>query len=296
MTGLNSELVSIINKGLQNIGNEEIHKILAKWTNLPKHEDRIVLTPAEKAWLAEHPVIRVASDPAFAPLEWLNKNGEFSGLAIDYLREIESHLGVRFEIDKGSTWQELIKKGKSRQVDIFSCVSKTPGREEYLTFTSTYLSFPIKFFTRKAAGYIGSESMLYGRRVAVIKGYYTEEVLQRDHPEIILFPAKTIKDALRMLQDGRVDAFMGDLLTTGHEITRSGFTDIKVGGDTAYKNDLSIAVRKDWPELAAFLNKSLSRIPESRRNQLYQRLFSFLENYNPALLHIDFSIPLELAA
>jgi len=57
----------------------------------------ITLTAEEKAWLKEHPVIKVASDAGWAPVEYVDKKGDFQGISIAYLRMIEGMLGVKFD-------------------------------------------------------------------------------------------------------------------------------------------------------------------------------------------------------
>ncbi|OHD54982.1 MAG: hypothetical protein A2Y33_03170 [Spirochaetes bacterium GWF1_51_8] len=43
------------------------------------------LTAEEFPWLAGHPVIRVAPNPGFPPIEWFGEDGDIDGLSIDFL-------------------------------------------------------------------------------------------------------------------------------------------------------------------------------------------------------------------
>jgi ABC-type amino acid transport substrate-binding protein len=70
------------------------------------------LTDQEKTWLIEHLSIRVGMDSEYAPYEWLNKDGNYVGMAVDYLRLVEQKLGVHFEIVKGKSWDEVIEMAK----------------------------------------------------------------------------------------------------------------------------------------------------------------------------------------
>jgi polar amino acid transport system substrate-binding protein len=56
------------------------------------------LTRNERMWLAAHPVIRIAPDPAGQPMEGLDKKGHYEGIAADFVRLVEKKLGIRFEI------------------------------------------------------------------------------------------------------------------------------------------------------------------------------------------------------
>jgi len=51
------------------------------------------LTAKERAWLRDHPVIRVVQDPGWPPVEFTDESEEPSGMAGDYLSLIEQRLG-----------------------------------------------------------------------------------------------------------------------------------------------------------------------------------------------------------
>ncbi|MFC1512924.1 transporter substrate-binding domain-containing protein [Thermodesulfobacteriota bacterium] len=245
------------------------------WTYAKKKEraerTMLFLNQEEKEWLKEHPLIRVASDPFWAPVEFLDDKGNHKGIAIDYLRRIEEILGVKFEVAQERSWQALIKKAKARQVDMFSCVTRTEERSRYLTFTRPYLSFPIAIFTTKNTTYINKLPELYGKQVAVVADYAIHEILRRDHPGLELVPVKNIQEGLQKLQQEEVTAFVGNLLTTSHYLASRGSQKIKVGGETPYKNRLSMAVRSDWPELMTILQKTLDSLSDEERNTLYRK-------------------------
>lgn len=111
--------------------------------NSPANSSKIPLTAAEEEWLAENPVIRVALDPGWAPVEFRNDDGHYQGISIDYLNRIEDLLNIQFSIVKGLSWQEAFHAVKNRQADMFASVSRTPLREKYFLFTDSYISMPI---------------------------------------------------------------------------------------------------------------------------------------------------------
>ena len=88
----------------------------------------IGLSSNEQAWLREHPVIRLAPDPNFAPIEWFNQQGDYNGITSDYVLLLQELLGVRFEILRGSNWQDILAKAKNGAVDVLSAVDQSlPG-------------------------------------------------------------------------------------------------------------------------------------------------------------------------
>src|SRR6266496_1610646 len=56
------------------------------------------LTAEERAWLAAHPVIRLAPHPDYAPVEFFDEQGRYRGITADYFALFEQRLGMRFEV------------------------------------------------------------------------------------------------------------------------------------------------------------------------------------------------------
>ncbi|NOX25118.1 MAG: transporter substrate-binding domain-containing protein, partial [Deltaproteobacteria bacterium] len=231
------------------------------------------LSAAEQAWLRAHPVIRVAADPSYAPFEFNNK-GIFRGMSIDYLRAAGKRLGVRFDISTGRSWQAVAAMIKERRLDIFSCVVKTPQRQKYVRFTRPYLSFPVTIFTRYNAPYIAALGELKGKKVAVVRDYYLQDLLKRDYPGILLLPVKNIEAALHRVAAGDAYAFLGNIAAVSFYIHKLGYTNIKVAGESAYRANLSMAVRRDWPQFAPLLQKALDSMSREERNRIYRKWIS----------------------
>ena len=104
-------LQAILQRALHDITLSERRVILGEWISTAvRQKNEFDLTRAEKTWLAAHPIIRVAGDKAWAPIEFIGRNGAFSGLAVDYLAKIGELLGVKFEYDKKSSWLQVTKK------------------------------------------------------------------------------------------------------------------------------------------------------------------------------------------
>ncbi|MBU1195714.1 MAG: transporter substrate-binding domain-containing protein [Proteobacteria bacterium] len=278
------ELAGIINKTLAAMNPEEHTAIREKWFPV-KFETGIqwstgalqdmssqplTLTSVEKEWLQKHPVLRVATDPYRAPIEFRNPKGRFQGVAIDYLKTLEEMLSIRFEVVTDLDWKNLVAGVKKGDIDMFSCLARTPERDAYLSFTQPYIKFPVAIFARDEVPYISDLKKLAGRKVAVVEGYAVHEWMARDHQEIELIPVKTTRMGLEKLQRGEVLAFVENLVTTGYYIGQMNMQGIKVVGNTPYEYSQAMAVRNDNPILRDILQKALDAIPKARENEIYQ--------------------------
>jgi len=238
------------------------------------YKKQLGLTDKEKAWLAAHPVIKVALDPDWAPIEYQDKQGNYQGISLDYLKRVQDLLGVRIEIKKGLSWKQAVEAVKTKSVDFFASVSVTPERKEYALFTKAYISMPIHIFARDDVSYIGNLDNLSGKRVAVVEGYAVHDWISKDYPDINLIPVKNLPDALDWVERGVVSAFVGNLVTTTYYSNKLQMSHIQLAGNTPYANKQAMAVRDDWPELRNIIEKALDAISTEERQTIFNRWMS----------------------
>lgn len=269
-------LASILDKAMATLTVDEERTIRQKW--LQESSAELGLTEAEQAWIKAHPTIRVALNPVWAPVEFLDAHGIPQGISANYLQKIGDLLGIRFDVAKGQEWQDQVEGVKSHHLDIFSSMLRTEEREAYLGFTDSYLSLPIGIFTRQEGQYITAMNELSGKKIAVVNGHFVEQLLKSKHPELQLVPASSIVTALRKLTTGEVDAVVDSTVSTGYYLSQLGLTNIKLAGEIPYRYELAMGVRTDWPELVEILNKALRAIPDSERNEIYGKWTSLQPN------------------
>lgn len=237
----------------------------------PAGAGRLSLTEEERAWLHGHSVIRVTHDPAWAPIEFTDPKDNPSGLAESYLQLVEKRLGITFERVPDLSWQEGMVRLQRRDLDMTSCLSKTPERGKFLSFTQPYLNIPIVILAREAITYIGDMRELSGHKVAVVDGYALVEWLSRDFPDIHLVKVQTVEEGLHSLRRGDVSCFIDSLLVISHYLAKLRANDLKIAGISPYEYALSMAVRKDWPILAGILQKAIDSISPEERTAIYRQ-------------------------
>lgn len=226
------------------------------------------LTEQEQAWLKAHPVIQMGVDKNFAPYEWVNEQGEYVGLVADYLALFERKLGVKFKLIKDKTRAETLAMARNNQLDILSAVQETPERSQFLNFTLPYSSNSVIIINDKQSGFIGSLSSLNGKRVAIEKGYFMEEILKRDYPAISVVPVETSKEAFIQVSTGKVDAYVGDAAAAHYMMQTVALPNLQFSGTTAYTSAYSLAIVKSQPELASIMTKVMATIPAIEHERL----------------------------
>lgn len=278
------ELATILDKALAAMPVAQKREMFERW--LPTQTVQFIpaekseslieqqLTPEERDWLIEHPVIRLGNSVDWPPFGFINQDGVYSGIAADYFVLIEKMLGITTEPAKLGSWKETVDAARKGEVDLLDAVVPTPQRREFLTFTKPYISYPVVLFTQKHVDYIANMSALNGQRVSVIAGSALHDILINNHPEIEVVAKENARAGLLAVEGGEASAFIGNLPTASHVMSREGISNLKVAGETPYRYDLTIGINKSKPILASLLQKALNSIPEEKHNEIYRKWMS----------------------
>jgi signal transduction histidine kinase len=241
----------------------------------PTLSAELVLTAEEKQWLADHPIIRLSPDPAFAPIEEVTENGKYVGMAADYLELIEKKTNFKFTVVTYPSWKQVVVETKARNVDVLAAVTQSPPRLEYLNFTTPHIRLPGMIIVSDRTSGTVSIDDLKSMRVASPAGYVWFDLIGYDHPEIKLLEANTLRQGLRDLSFGLLDAVVADPATVTQIIKEEGLANLRIGGETGYFFDLAFAARKDWPVLHRILEKSVQSITEQEHRSIFDRWIQF---------------------
>lgn len=234
-------------------------------------ENNLPLSIQEQQWLSSHPSIRVGIDRDFAPYEWIDQNGQYSGLTADYMTLLEQRIGVRFDIIKDKSWFEILTMAQQEEVDMIAGAVKTPRRAEYLTFSTPYKITHAVIIDNGQGDFIGSLNRLAGKSVAVEEGYFVQEALQRDYPNINIKVANSTFNALTLVAEGKADAYVGDAGSANYTIKKNGLLSLRFSGQTEYNSQHSVAVTKNNPELTSIITKAMASITEEQADEIFNR-------------------------
>ncbi|MBN1777555.1 MAG: transporter substrate-binding domain-containing protein [Clostridiales bacterium] len=236
------------------------------------------LTYFEFKFIGDHPVITLGVDPEFIPYEFFDTDGEYKGIAADYLDLISQKTGLQFTAAENLTWSQAYEYAVERKLDMLPCVSKTAQREKYFLFSDPYISFQRVMFLGEDNNDVKSFDDLNGRTVAVQQNSSHHSYLA-DFNEITLILYNNVEDALRAVADGRETVFVGNLATTNYLAKSIGITNLKVIPiDTEEPQHLYFAVRSDWPELIGIINKTLKAIDEESKIAISDKWISIKES------------------
>jgi signal transduction histidine kinase len=225
------------------------------------------LTVVERAWLDQkHTVrVRIADWP---PYQIVKDDQPPQGIVIEYLKLIGERTGIKFKYEVTDIpFAEFLESMKqSRGPDMTAVIVPTARREQYLSFSGTYITSPYVIFTQEQDNPILDISGLTGKTLAVPRGFFVQEQLDKDYPEIRQALYDSDEKALQAVATGQADAYIGNLTVASHIIHGRGFSHLRVVAASPFgEQALSMGNRKDWPELTSIINKALASITEEEK-------------------------------
>ncbi|OOZ38163.1 transporter substrate-binding domain-containing protein [Solemya elarraichensis gill symbiont] len=231
----------------------------------------VQLTAEESTWLEANRVIRVAGDINWPPFN-IAKDGIPKGYSIDYMGMLAKKTVLKIDDVTGPNWNEFLEMMKEGSLDVMLDIVETPERQEYLLFTPAYLKNPNAILSRSESPYKNLEE-LYGKTVAIIKGSFYEEILERDFPQINILALADTFETIKAVSFLEADAAFGETAAIRHLMKKHLTTGLVISGELEMGDPelalLHIATRKELPHLASILSKGMAAITQEEKQAIH---------------------------
>ncbi|MFU2330014.1 transporter substrate-binding domain-containing protein [Pseudomonas sp. NFX98] len=261
----NPELLGIIDAMLLAIPTSVRENIAKRWSagsDILLTDHKLALSYSEERWLAQHPVVRVVVNEAFAPLTFFDSAGNFRGIAADLLELVRLRTGLRFDIQRSRNDSEMIQRIKDDQADLIAALLPSAQRDTLLNFSRPYLQNSYVLLTRKAADSPTNLTQLQGKRLAIAHGNPLMDYLRNEFPQIKLIETPDTFSAVEMLAEGKAEGAVNSLVIANYFISSRLFDhtlqiSTTIGTEQAA---FSLATGREAKELNDILNKALLSI------------------------------------
>lgn len=240
-----------------------------------------LFTQAEQQWIHEHPVIWYTY-PNSWPVDF-HRDGQHLGLSRDYLDTLEKITGLTFRERRinveNTDWQG---------VDVISAVSQHfPDPEQQWLMTAPYLTLSSLVITQANEATVYSLRQLHGRRVGILKDSFFRNWIAVKHPEITLVPFNNALQSLAALDKGQLYAAIGTELTMRPLMQRYFPTTLSIGGGLSeVYTSISMAVKRNEPELITILDKAFASLTAKQTDHIFTRWTDSLKLGAPPLTTI----------
>ena len=229
----------------------------------------ISFTAEEQAYIARTESIKMCVDPEWMPFERINEQGQHEGISADLVQLVAQRVGLRIELLRLKTWDEMLAASKAGHCQIMSFLNRTPARDQWLIFTDPIFYDPNILITREEHAYVGDLRGVQQQIVALPRGTSIEERLRRDYPNLSIILTGTEQEAIAKVSNRTADMTVRSLIVAAYTIKKEGLFNLKVAGQIPeYTNQLRIGVLKGEPLLRAVLDKGVRTITPQEREAI----------------------------
>ncbi|MCK5293783.1 MAG: transporter substrate-binding domain-containing protein, partial [Arcobacteraceae bacterium] len=223
-----------------------------------KKNNQIMFTQEELKYIKQNPIIKVHNEMDWAPYNY-NINGKATGYSIEYMKLLASKIGIKVDFISGYTWDQFLNLAKDNKIDVILNIAKTKQRETYLHYTTPFAKVVDAMVARKDNKDFNKLTDFEGKTLAIVDGFYEEEILKEYYPNIQLKIYDTSIEALKAVSFGIVDGTINSLGVVNYFIAEYGLLNIEPRfeiDDRRFNLNLHIATNKQNKILRDILEKA----------------------------------------
>ncbi|MFT0474420.1 transporter substrate-binding domain-containing protein [Pseudomonas antarctica] len=290
----NSRLLRIINTALEVIPTSKRMTILRRWgagdLNVAGF-DPPQLTGIEQRWLQKHPRLSVGVNDGLPPVSYFDGQGEFRGIGAEVLAKVSQRTGLKFDVVRSSSMQELIDEVRSGNLDLIAAFTPSTAREEQLRFTRPYLTSPFVLITQDGPDKPQSLEGMVGKRLAMRRGNALQDYIRDAFPGVQLIETTTSAEALALVDKGGADGALNSLINGRYMILRQYRDRLRVASVVGHLSaPTGFATDRGALELYSILDKVLQSIPPEELDELTRRWRHDVVIDNDSWLHYRLAV------
>ena len=224
--------------------------------------------------------IHFATEATYPPFEYVTPNGNIEGFDVDVMNALCKEVNATCTITN-QPFDSLIPTLQLGKFDaLIGAIEITPARAAQVDFTNPYYFDTVSFVKSKNSAFTISDSALKGKTVGVQGGTTFEHYLDDAYGNVVnvkLYASN--EEALLDLQNGRLDAFLGDTPFIMQWLKKGNNKNYEIVGKPIVNKKYfgagnGIAVKKGNKELLITLNKAIAKIKANGSlNKIEQKYF-----------------------
>ncbi len=252
-----AKLLALLNEGMARITPDERRVIARRWVGGRSRRFKDSLL--------------IAIDWDYAPLTFLNADGEPAGMLVDFWRLWGEKTGQTVEF-LSRRWRDTLAAVREGEADIHSGLFQTPGRAEWMVFSRPILEVSSNLYFPAAHENPLERTSLEGKKVGAVAGSFQEEYLEQYHPGALIVANDGVDQMIQGVLGGRIDAFIGEEPSVEVTIERLGLKGaLSQHRRPLFANQVVAGLRKGKPELAALVEQGIGAISDDEFREIETR-------------------------
>jgi PAS domain S-box-containing protein len=232
----------------------------------------LALDEAQRAWLSEHPQLRVGVvlQAPYAQVD--RRRRQLSGLNIELMQWLATALQVELLWQQYDNQQALEVALRAGQLDLAPGLSQTPAGLRLWLYSDPYMRVPqLVVGARNGGVAVDLEQLSSLMPVAVRQPSVVADYLRGTYTNLKLQAVANDRQALQQVLTEQARYAVIDAAQFSRLSREGAFAELAVVGDIGLPQLLRVASRRDWPQLSGLLDVALRSIPAKQLDQLRSR-------------------------
>ena len=218
----------------------------------------LILNEEELNYIKEKKKIIIANEYDWIPYDF-NEEGIPKGYVIDYIKKASKIIGLEavFITDK---WSNLVSRFKNKEIDILPVISYSKKREDFLQYSNTYLNQTLTIVTKKSINDIVNLDDLSTKKVGMIKGWNSTNILRKNYPNMNIIEFESLNDVFDAIKNNFIDATIQNKFIANYYINKEFRDDLKANVKVtvpSHDSELYIGLQKNDDILTNLFNKAI---------------------------------------
>lgn len=232
----------------------------------------LALDDAQRAWLAEHPQLRVGAVLEAPYVQQDRRLQQLSGANVELIEWLAKSMGVSLQWRTFADQTALERAVREGEVDLAPGVTQTPTSLRHWLFSDPYLRVPRLVVGDRASGASVELESLGARESVAVRGPgAVVDYLRGTYSGLSLQVVDSDREALRKVLGQEAKFAVIDEAQLARLTRESEFNGLAVVADIGYPQLLRVATRRNLPELASIIDSALRALPAKDLDQLHER-------------------------
>ena len=204
----------------------------------------------------------VGGDYDYAPITFVDENGNASGLDIDILKTISRKRNIKFSYQL-SSWDSALHHIQSGEIDIITGIIFSQEREKFVDFTIPIHTEYYSIFIRDDLEFQDISSLYNYKPIVLDQDISIEKYLIPMGLYKNYVMANSLPEALKEIELGNADYVIAPNSLGINEINRNKYQHIDIKGPPIIPSIYCMAVKKGDSQLLNILNEEITELRKS---------------------------------
>ena len=289
-------LINIVDQGMAVLPKHQIKELVGKWNNeltadIAHPLRGVVLSHNEKKWLEQHRVWRVALDVSLPPFSYLNDQKRLSGVAVDFLHQLERKLAIQLIFIPVSGNKTSLEMLRTDEADIAIPFFDIP--EQYKGHALSYFQTSTVFLTKKKIINLnGPFEELIHKNAIVVADTHIFLQLRKQYPDINFQQRYNINKAFYELITEKVQGIATNLATANFMLNHSTEHGFMVISGLSDVNHFSMIFSPEADMMYRIAKKGFVSISEKNRRLIAEKWINL--KLAPEIINDEFLVSISL--